>query len=134
MLAACCSCPVTSLELHGGIPHTTAVAEAMAACCPQLTRLMLDYEFEVNDLPKRSGGPPTVEEYAAGVVSLLQLVGPRLKELEVAGSAHQWAPQCFDALSHCTRLTRLAVIVGRTETGADNRETVVDSLGKSLGK
>ncbi len=131
MLEACSSCPVTSLELHRGIPHTEATSRAVAAYCPHLTKLTLNYDYEANDLPSRAGGVRAEVEYAAGVVSLLQLVGPRLKELGVAGSAHQWAPQCFDTLSHCTALTSLGIHVGwKKWTGA--RELVTyRSLGKA---
>ncbi len=105
MLKACADCPLNTLHLAGCVPHATAVSEAVAACCPRLTKLTLDYDY--NDFSGQAKGADIEREYTAGVVSLLQLVGPRLRELEVAGSAHHWAPQCFDALSHCTALTRL---------------------------
>ncbi len=130
MLEACSACPVTSLELVGGIPHTTAVAEAVAACFPHLTKLKLNYHYDENDLPSSSGDGPTAEEYASGVVSLLHLVGPRLRELVVEGSAHHWAPQCFDALSHCTGLTRLATSAGWGDMSDDGEFWAVQSLGE----
>ncbi len=130
MLEGCHGCPINTLQLEGGIPHTMAVAKAVADCCPHLTKLDLNYDFETNDLPSASGGKEARREYTDGVVSLLQLVGPRLRELRVMGSAHRWARKCFDALSHCTALTSLAAHVGWMGVNDEGERVPVGPIGE----
>lgn len=104
VLEACSSFPPTALTLVFGIPHTTAISKAVAACCPHLSELVLDYVH--NDLPGE--GASDTEEYAAGVVSLLREAGPRLRKLQVENcNAQGWPPEGMSALQCCTALTSL---------------------------
>ncbi len=107
MLDGCSGCPFTSLELAGGVPHTTAVSRAVATCCPHLTKLKIFYDI-INDLPSRAGGASGRREYAAGVVSLLREVGPRLSKLTVM-CAKDWPSEGISALQGCRALTSLYV-------------------------
>ncbi len=102
MLDGLSCCPLTSLELTGGIPHSESVSKTVAARCPRLTELTLDYES--NDLPGQADGANGA--YAAGVKSLLRKIGPRLRKLTVK-SAQGWPSEGVSALRVCTALTSL---------------------------
>ncbi len=104
MLDGLSSCPPSSLQLSGGIPHSKAVSKAVADRCPNLTQLSLNYDC--NDLPSQAEGASGKREYAAGVKSLLKEVGPRLRELTVV-VAPGWPAAGLSALQGCTALTSL---------------------------
>lgn len=90
------------------------MAEAVATCCPTLTKLTLDFAVWCNDLPPKDSGEEAANAYTAGVVRLLSGVGPRLRELRVVRSAHHWPVEAWGALRHCTGLTALTVEAGWT--------------------
>ncbi len=111
-LEACSVRSLPKLTLWGTVPITGATAEAMEACCWDLTHLALDlYQY---DWPTEPGsqGSEDAAEYHLGCVQLLTLCGPRLRELRLLGGVHQWQPSAFLALRRCTALTRLELKAG----------------------
>ncbi len=104
MLDGLSSCPQSSLELSGGIPHSKAVSKVVADRCPNLTKLSMYYDLD--DLP--SHAEEANGAYAAGVKSLVRRVGPRLRELTLTG-ARDWPAEGVCALRVCTALTSLYV-------------------------
>ncbi len=111
-LAACSGCPLTRLELHGAVPLSEAVAEAVHACCPQLASLCLDHQTLLPAYvfrgAKPDGGP---EAYHHGCVRLLELCGPRIRCLQLRG-VYGWRTMSYMALRHCTALTQLEMEAG----------------------
>ncbi len=110
MLDGLSSCPPSSLQLSGGIPHSKAVSKVVADRCPNLTELSLNYDC--NDLPSQAEGASGKREYAAGVKSLLKEVGPRLRELTVV-VAPGWPAAGLSTLQGCTALTSLNLRTAR---------------------
>ncbi len=109
-LEACSGNPLTRLVLQGAVPLRGAVAEAIAACCPHLTNLVLNYR----KLSGPSDAVPAKEaeaEYDHGCVQLLTLCGPRLRGLTLLGVPH-WKALSYTALRSCTALKRLALHAG----------------------
>lgn len=110
VLEACSGNPLTYLELEGAVPLSWAVAEAVAACCPNLSILTLDYR----KLSRPSAVVPAREaasKYHFGCAQLLTLCGPRLRTLNLLG-VHHWKALSFMALRRCTALTGLALDAG----------------------
>ncbi len=127
-LEACSECPLQLLELQGAVPLSGAVAEAVAACCPHLSNLVLDHQR----LSRPSDAVPArgaVAEYDYGCGQLLTLCGPRLRGLTLLG-VHHWKALSYMALRRCTALTSLALDAGgiQFETGRCER-----FLGGCLG-
>ncbi len=89
------------------MPLSGAVAEAVGACCPQLSSLHLTGVR--CHLPLE--GPHRGEvaaEYHYGYSQLLTLCGPRLQELCLTGTGTEhWRALSYMALRRCTALTRL---------------------------
>ncbi len=111
MLDACSSYPVRALKLYGGVPYSKATSEAVAAFCPHLRDLELHYGG--NDLPRHR----SKEKYAAGVTSLLEVVGPKLGRLAVTSwTREDWPSGGASALQGCTALSSLEfnAISGKT--------------------
>ncbi len=113
VLEACSGCPLASLFLEGAVPVSSVVAEAVQACCPQLSTLHLAHRT----LNRRADAPPqgqAAADYECGCVQLLTLCGPRLTELRLLGVQH-WLALPYRALRRCTALTTLAVDAGLYE-------------------
>lgn len=105
--------PIPTITISGSIPTTVAVADAMADACSHLQKLTIVYPPWYNDLPPENGGDVGANAYAAGVVQLLTVVGPRLREMRVTRSAPHWTAEAYEALRHCTGLTSLTLEAGR---------------------
>lgn len=119
-----------SIKLVGGVPLSVTAAEAVAAACPQLTSLSLDYAPWTDSSAGADAGRQCDEQdqgaqaahssSCLGVQKLLVGVGPRLRELHVTCSAHRWPAEAWGALRHCTGLTALTVEAGwRDGLGSD---------------
>ncbi len=108
-LEACSGCPLSRLTLTGAVPLSAATAEAVAACCPNLSDLHLTDVLLC--LPPE--GPRRAEaaaEYHYGYSLLLTLCGSRLRELHLSGmEAEPWPALSFMALRQCTALTKLVM-------------------------
>ncbi len=129
VLDAVHDCPITSLDLVGGVPLSVAVSTAIGAHCQQLKTLIIDHNEWASELAYGAEEAPH-SSCAAGVVRLLTDVGPRLRELEVLRSAHHWPAEAWGALRHCTGLTSLAVEAGWKDA---NDLDLGFCLGKSSG-
>ncbi len=110
MLEACSRSPLTHLELEGAVPLSRAIAEAVAAFCPRLSLLLLDYRklSRPSDAVPASGA---AAEYDYGCGQLLTLCGPRLQVLQLSG-VHHWEAASYMALRSCTALKALALDAG----------------------
>ncbi len=121
-LAACSFCPLTCLELHGAVPLSEAVAEAVHACCPQLASLCLDrrkYEWRLTSLAGTAVVPrphhlQVPEPYRLGCVRLFQRCGPHLRELQLR-RLYGWQASSYEALLYCTALASLQLEAGWRE-------------------
>ncbi len=109
-LEACSRFPLTHLVLEGAVPLSGAVAEAVAACCPNLSSLELNHL----KLSRLSDAVPAKEAEAEcdhGCSQLLTLCGPRLRELQLWGVPH-WKAASYMALLWCTALKGLELDAG----------------------
>ncbi len=106
-LEACSGCPLSRLELQDDVPLSGATAEAVEACCTQLSGLHLtDVLCRLPPEGPRRGA--AAAEYHYGYSQLLTLCGPRLRELCLTGmGTEHWRALSYMALRRCTALTRL---------------------------
>lgn len=121
VLDACSPCHVSRLELRGAVPHSTATAEAVRACCPHLICLDMDHKEFPSRWEEVAPSKEAAAEYHDGCVQLLTLCGPRLTELRLHG-VHHWQPLSYMAVRHCTALTALdfKAAFGDDTSGSDD--------------
>ncbi len=101
---------MTDLVLEGAVPLSGAVAEAVAACCPNLSYLSLDH-WQLSRLSDAVPAREAAAEYDTGCVQLLTLCGPRL-HLLLLQNVHHWKAAAYMPILRCTALERLELDVG----------------------
>ncbi|GLC71590.1 hypothetical protein PLESTF_001138600 [Pleodorina starrii] len=112
---------VDSIRLQRRLEVTDAVARAVAEVSPKLSRLAFACPCTRAVAGAGDGGSvwETDPNQTAALRLLLQLAGPRLRDLRMNLSHDYWPPPTPHPLSYCTALTKLDLQFGNPDMAAE---------------
>ncbi|GLC42236.1 hypothetical protein PLESTF_001138400 [Pleodorina starrii] len=112
---------VDSIRLQRRLEVTDAVARAVAEVSPKLSRLAFDCPCTRAVAGAGDGGSvwETDPNKTAALRLMLQLAGPRLRDLRMNLSYDYWPPPTPHPLSYCTALTKLDLQFDNPDMAAD---------------